>query len=239
MMAREVQATRQEQTTREGRTRGEGSVRIVLAEDGVLIREGITGLLTRFGHDVVAAVGSAGTLASAVSAFKPDLVVTDVRMPPGFSDEGLRAAVELRAADPALAILVLSQYIELTYARELIGSPGHGGVGYLLKDRITEVGEFVEAAERVADGATIVDPKVVQQMLQRHRRPLQRLTDREQEVLALMAEGRSNAAIAQILIITEAAVAKNITSIFSKLDLPPAESDNRRVLAVLEYLKNL
>jgi DNA-binding NarL/FixJ family response regulator len=136
-----------------------------------------------------------------------------------------------------VAILVLSQYIELTYASELIGSPGHAGIGYLLKDRIMEVSEFVAAAQRVADGATIVDPKVVQQMLQRHRQPLQRLSEREREVLALMAAGRSNAAIAQTLHITEAAVGKHITSIFTKLDLPPAESDNRRVLAVLEHLK--
>jgi DNA-binding NarL/FixJ family response regulator len=210
----------------------------VLAEDGLLVREGITGVLARFGHEVVAAVGNATDLAGAVSAYEPDLVVTDVRMPPDFTDEGLRAALALRQARPGLPILVLSQYIELTYAAELLASPGRAGVGYLLKDRITDVGEFVVAVRRVAGGDTIVDPKVVRQMLRRHREPLQRLSDREREVLALMAEGRSNAAIAQALVVTEAAVGKHITGIFTKLDLPPAEGDNRRVLAVLAYLRH-
>ncbi len=213
-------------------------LRIVLAEDGLLVREGITGVLARFGHEVVAAVGNATDLAGAVSAYEPDLVVTDVRMPPDFTDEGLRAALALRQARPGLPILVLSQYIELTYAAELLASPGRAGVGYLLKDRITDVGEFVVAVRRVAGGDTIVDPKVVRQMLRRHREPLQRLSDREREVLALMAEGRSNAAIAQALVVTEAAVGKHITGIFTKLDLPPAEGDNRRVLAVLAYLRH-
>jgi DNA-binding NarL/FixJ family response regulator len=211
-------------------------LRIVLAEDGILIREGIAALLTRFGHEVVAAVGDATALGSAVSAYQPDLVVTDVRMPPGFTDEGLRAAVALRAAQPSLGVLVLSQYIELTYAAELLDSPGDGGVGYLLKGRITEVTAFVDAAVRVAGGDTIIDPKVVRQMLRRRRHPLERLTDREREVLASMAEGRSNAAIARALVVTEAAVGKHITNIFTKLDLPPADGDNRRVLAVLAYL---
>lgn len=212
-------------------------LRIVLAEDGVLIREGVVGLLTRFGHDVVAAVGDAGALARAVDTLAPDLMVTDVRMPPGFTDEGLRAAVALRSAHPDLPVLVLSQYIELTYAAELLDSAGDAGVGYLLKDRITDVAQFVAAVDRVAAGDTIVDPKVVQQLLRRNRTPLQRLSDREREVLELMAAGRSNAAVARVLAVTEGAVAKHITSIFTKLDLPPAEDDNRRVLAVLTYLR--
>ncbi|WP_345638090.1 response regulator transcription factor [Rugosimonospora acidiphila] len=212
-------------------------MRVVLAEDGVLIREGIAGLLTRFGHDVVAAVGDAPGLMSAVSAYEPDLVVTDVRMPPGFSDEGLRAALALRADRPKLPLLVLSQYIELTYAGELLDSPGDTGIGYLLKDRITDVTEFIEAAARVAAGDTIIDPRVIRQMLRRRRHPLDRLTEREREVLAFMAEGRSNQAIASALNVTEAAVGKHITNIFTKLDLPPADADNRRVLAVLTYLR--
>jgi DNA-binding NarL/FixJ family response regulator len=212
-------------------------LRIILAEDGILIREGIAGLLTRFGHNVVATVGDATGLASAVSAYQPDLVVTDVRMPPDFSDEGLRAAIALRSAYPTLAILVLSQYIELTYASELLASSGEAGIGYLLKDRITDVKEFIDATHRVAGGDTIIDPRVVRQMLHRHRQPLARLSDREREVLALMAEGRSNAAIARALVVTDAAIGKHITNIFTKLDLPPADGDNRRVLAVLAYLR--
>ena len=212
-------------------------IRIVLAEDGVLIREGIVGLLTRFGHEVVAEVGDAASLASAVSAYRPDLVVTDVRMPPDFADEGLRAAIALRTAYPDLAILVLSQYIELTYAGELLDTAGEAGVGYLLKDRIIDVTTLADAVRRVAAGDTIVDSKVVQQLLRRQRDPVARLSEREREVLALMAEGRSNAAIARTLVVSEAAVGKHITSIFTKLDLPPAEDDNRRVLAVLAYLR--
>lgn len=213
-------------------------IRVVLAEDGVLIREGIAGLLTRFGHEVVMAVGDAGALTSAVSAYRPELVVTDVRMPPDFADEGLRAAIALRTAYPDLAVLVLSQYIELTYAGELLDATSNAGVGYLLKDRITDVATFVDAVRRVAAGDTIVDPKVVRQLLRRHRDPVGRLSDREREVLALMAEGRSNAAIARTMVVSEAAVGKHITSIFGKLDLPPAEENNRRVLAVLAYLRS-
>lgn len=212
-------------------------IRIVLAEDGVLIREGIAGLLTRFGHEVVAAVGDADKLASAVSAHRPNLVVTDVRMPPGFTDEGLRAAIALRTAYPELAVLVLSQYIELTYAGELLDVASDAGVGYLLKDRIIDVTMLADAVRRVAAGDTIVDSKVVQQLLRRQRDPLTRLSEREREVLALMAEGRSNAAIARTLLVSEAAVGKHITNIFTKLDLPPAAADNRRVLAVLAYLR--
>jgi len=202
----------------------------VLAEDGALVREGIGAALSRFGYEVVAAVGDADSLRSATSAFTPDLVVTDVRMPPDGTDDGLRAAVALRSRRPSLAVLVLSQYIELTYAAELLDSPGDAGVGYLLKDRITDVGSFVDAVGHVVAGRTVVDPKVVRQLLRRNRDPLQRLTEREREVLALMAEGRSNAAIARALQVTDAAIGKHITGIFTKLDLGPAGDDNRRVL---------
>jgi DNA-binding NarL/FixJ family response regulator len=209
----------------------------VLAEDGILVREGVVGLLTRFGVEVVAAVGDASSLVSAVSAYDPDLVITDVRMPPGFSDEGLRAAIALRAASPTLAVLVLSQYIELTYAAELLAAPSEAGVGYLLKDRVTDVTTFVDAVRRVASGETVVDPKIVKQLLARNSSPMERLSPRERQVLALMAEGRSNTAIARTLILSEAAVAKNITGIFTKLGLPPTDDDNRRILAVLAYLQ--
>jgi DNA-binding NarL/FixJ family response regulator len=215
------------------------SRRMIVAEDGVLIREGITGLITRFGHNVVAAVGDAAALAAAVAEHRPDLVVTDVRMPPSFTDEGLQAAIRLRQADPGLPILVLSQYVQQTYAAELLDSarPGTAGIGYLLKDRIGEVAEFIDALDRVARGHTVVDPEVVRQLLSRRRDPLARLTPREREVLGLMAEGRSNAAIARTLVVTEAAVAKHIGSLLAKLDLPPDEDDHRRVRAVLAYLR--
>ncbi|MEV6492836.1 response regulator transcription factor [Actinoplanes sp. NPDC051633] len=212
-------------------------MRVVIAEDGLIVREGIAGILRRFGHEVVAAVGDAAALESAVRALDPDIVVTDVRMPPGFADEGLQAAIRMRAADPALPVLVLSQYVEQTYAAELIESDHAGGVGYLLKDRIGEVTEFVEALERVAAGRTVVDPEVVRQLLGRRRGPLQRLTPREREVLALMAEGRSNTAIARAMVVSEAAVAKHIGSLLLKLDLPPDSDDHRRVRAVLAYLQ--
>jgi DNA-binding NarL/FixJ family response regulator len=194
-------------------------------------------LLQRFGHTVVAAVGDAPALAAAVEAHGPDVVVTDVRMPPGFSDEGLRAAVALRAAHPSLAVLVLSQYVEQTYAVELLDAGRGAGTGYLLKDRVGDVEEFVDAVRRVAAGATVIDPEVVRQLLRRRRDPLERLTPREREVLALMAEGWSNGAIARILVVTEAAVAKHIGAILAKLDLPPADDDHRRVRAVLAYLR--
>jgi len=212
-------------------------VRVVIAEDGLIVREGIAGILRKFGHEVVAAVGDAEALASAVEALRPDIVVTDVRMPPGFADEGLQAAIRMRAADPGLPVLVLSQYVEQTYAAELIESDHEAGVGYLLKDRIGEVTEFVEALQRVAAGRTVVDPEVVRQLLGRRKAPLQRLTPREREVLALMAEGRSNTAIARALVISEAAVAKHIGSLLAKLDLPPDADDHRRVRAVLAYLQ--
>jgi DNA-binding NarL/FixJ family response regulator len=211
--------------------------RIAVAEDAVLLREGLVGLLERFGHTVVASVGDPDALVDAVTEHEPDIVVTDVRMPPSFTDEGLRAAVALRAAHPSLAVLVLSQYVQQTYAAELLDSRGGSGVGYLLKDRVADVEEFVDAVVRVAAGATVVDPEVVRQLIGRRRDPLQRLTGREREVLAQMAEGRSNMAIARALVVTEAAVAKHIGSILTKLDLPPAEDDHRRVLAVLAYLR--
>lgn len=210
-------------------------MRVVIAEDAVLLREGLAGLLERFGHTVAAAVGDAPALIEAVAAHRPDVVVTDVRMPPGFADEGLRAALELRRRDPALPVLVLSQYVEQTYAGELLETGA--GIGYLLKDRIGDVREFVEALDRVAAGGTVVDPEVVRQLLRRRRDPLARLTPREHEVLGLIAEGRSNASIAKELYVTEAAVAKHIAGIFAKLDLPPAADGHRRVLAVLAYLR--
>ena len=214
-------------------------MRVVLAEDGVLLREGLVGLLQRFGHDVVAAVPDATGVAAAVDDTDPDVLITDVRLPPTFTDEGLRAAVALRARRPTLPILVLSQYVEQTYAAELLDSDaGVGaGVGYLLKDRIGDVEEFVAALERVAAGHTVVDPYVVRQLLGRRKDPLLRLTPREREVLGLMAEGRSNAAIARAMVITEAAVAKHISGLLIKLDLPPDADDHRRVRAVLAYLR--
>ncbi|MFD6497235.1 response regulator transcription factor [Streptomyces sp. NPDC059944] len=212
-------------------------LRVVLAEDGVLLREGLVGLLNRFGHEVVAAVGDAEALRAAVSAYAPDLVVTDIRMPPGFQDEGLRAALALRAADPRLPVLVLSQYVQRAYAADLLDTGDGTGVGYLLKDRVGQVGQFAEAVERVAAGGTVVDPEVVRQLLRRRRDPLATLTPREREVLGLVAEGRSNGAIARELVVTEAAVGKHIGNILSKLELPPAEGTHRRVLAVLAYLR--
>jgi DNA-binding NarL/FixJ family response regulator len=223
---------------------------VIVAEDALLTREGITGVVTRFGHEVVAAVGDADALVAAVREHRPDIVVTDVRMPPSFTDEGLQAALRLRRDDPHLPILVVSQYVEQTYAAELLESARPvasfgdkpaaartAGIGYLLKDRIGDIVEFVEAFDRVADGYTVVDPEVVRQLLSRRRDPLSRLSPRETEVLGLMAEGRSNAAIARTLFVTEAAVAKHIGSLLAKLDLYPDEDDHRRVRAVLAYLR--
>ncbi|MEV0742407.1 response regulator transcription factor [Streptomyces sp. NPDC050549] len=212
-------------------------LRVVLAEDSVLLREGLIGLLTRCGHEVVAAVGDAAALTAAVEEHAPDIVVTDVRMPPGFQDEGLHAAVRLRERRPTLPVLVLSQYVQRTYASELLDSGDGTGVGYLLKDRVGQVEEFMDALGEVADGGTVVDSEVVRQLLRRRRDPLERLTPREREVLALIAEGRSNGAVARELVVSEAAVGKHISSILTKLDLPPATETHRRVLAVLAYLR--
>ncbi|MEV0580443.1 MULTISPECIES: response regulator transcription factor [unclassified Streptomyces] len=212
-------------------------MRIVLAEDSVLLREGLIGLLERFGHQVVAGAGTADELIAAVAEHGPDIVVTDVRMPPGFSDEGLRAAIELRTRQPGLPILVLSQYVQRTYAEDLLDSSDGTGVGYLLKERIGDVEEFIDALHRVAAGNTVVDPEVVRQLIRRRRDPLSRLTAREQEVLALMAEGRSNASVAAALTVSEGTVSKHFGSILGKLDLSLDDTTNRRVLAVLAYLR--
>ncbi|MFF9566534.1 response regulator [Streptomyces sp. NPDC014685] len=213
------------------------SLRVVLAEDSVLLRDGLAGLLARFGHEVVAAVGDAEALVAAEAAHAPDIVVTDVRMPPGFQDEGLHAAIRLRTRRPALPVLVLSQYVQRTYAADLLDSGDGSGVGYLLKDRVGQVEEFVDALHEVAAGGTVVDPEVVRQLLRRRRDPLERLTPREREVLALVAQGGSNGAIARELVVSEAAVGKHIGNILAKLDLPPADETHRRVLAVLTYLR--
>lgn len=212
-------------------------MRIVIAEDSVLLREGITRLLAEYGHEVVAAEGDATRLLQVVVELAPDLVIVDVRMPPTHTDEGLRAAVELRNERPATPVLVLSQYVEERYATELLAL-GTVGVGYLLKERVADVREFVDAAQRVAHGGTALDPEVVAQLFARSRRrdPLATLTPREREVLALMAQGLSNVAIADSLVVSAGAVEKHISSIFSKLDLPPSEHEHRRVLAVLRYV---
>jgi DNA-binding NarL/FixJ family response regulator len=212
-------------------------LRIAFADDSVLLREGIVALLTRVGHEVLAAVGDAAALTEAVAEHRPDIVIADVRMPPSFTDEGLRAALALRRRHPGLPVLVLSQYVAAGYAVELLKPADTRGVGYLLKDRVGKVSEFVDAVERVAAGGCVIDPHVIRRLLALRHNPLTRLTPREREVLALMAEGRSNAAITKALTITEKAVSKHIGSIFTKLDLP-AESggDHRRVRAVLTYL---
>ena len=210
-------------------------MRIVIAEDSVLLREGLTRLLAEAGHEVSAAVGHPEDFLRAVDEHKPDVVVVDVRMPPTFSDEGLRAALVVRARWPAMGVLVLSQYVEERYATELLSGRPHG-VGYLLKDRVADVPEFLSALERVAAGGSALDSEVVAQLLARGRQPLDSLTAREREVLGLMAEGRSNAGIAEALVVTDGAVEKHINSIFAKLGLPPADGGHRRVLAVLRYL---
>lgn len=208
-------------------------MRVVIAEDLVLLREGISRLLTDRGAEVVAAVDNGPDLVEAVERLRPDVAVVDVRLPPGFRDEGLRAALEARSRVPGLPVLVLSQYVERTYASELLADEA-GAVGYLLKDRIADVREFAEAVERVAAGGTVMDPEVVSQLLVRVG--LVELTPRELEVLALMAEGRSNTAIADALTVSESAVEKHVRSIFGKLRLPASDTDHRRVLAVLAYL---
>jgi DNA-binding NarL/FixJ family response regulator len=212
-------------------------VRVVLGEDLTLLRDGLIRLLTAYDMEVVAAVDSGPELLRALLTHRPDVAVVDVRLPPTFTDEGLRAAVQARAQLPGLPVLVLSQHVEQLYARELL-SAGTGGLGYLLKDRVSDVRRFIEAVRAVAAGGTAMDPEVVSQLLARHGRDeqLSRLTPRERDVLALMAEGHSNAGIAARLVVTEKAVDKHIGNIFAKLDLHPGEDANRRVLAVLTYL---
>jgi DNA-binding NarL/FixJ family response regulator len=211
-------------------------MRVVLAEDSVLLREGLIRLLTEAGCTIADAVGDGDALVAAVEKHRPDVAVVDVRMPPSHSDEGLRAAIEARRRVPGTGVLVLSQYVEESYASDLLAD-GAGGVGYLLKDRVSALAELSDALERVALGGTVLDPEVVAQLFARRRRdPLAELTTREREVLGLMAEGRTNAAIARKLVITEGAVEKHISSILTKLDLPPSEDDHRRVMAVLAWL---
>jgi DNA-binding NarL/FixJ family response regulator len=213
-------------------------MRIVLAEDNVLLRDGLTFLLRHRGHEVVDAVATAPALLAAVAEHGPDLAIVDVRMPPTHTDEGLRAALTLRGDHPTVAVLVLSQYVETHYAGQLL-TGRCDGVGYLLKDRVADVSEFIDAATRVAAGGTVLDPDVVGQIIRASRRAtaLDTLTEREHQVLALMAEGRSNTAIAATLHLSYASIEKHVTNIFTKLGLPPSDTDHRRVLAVLRYLE--
>jgi DNA-binding NarL/FixJ family response regulator len=213
-------------------------LRVVIGEDSLLLREGLARLLEETGHEVVAQAGDGDDLLRKVGAHKPDLAIVDVRMPPSHTDEGIRAALRIRERSPAVAVLVLSEYVETTYALDLFAE-GTDGLGYLLKHRVSDLDQFLEAVDRVATGGSALDPEVVKHLLGRHRAgdPLGRLTPRETEVLGLMAEGRSNLAIAEQLVITERAVEKHVTSIFSKLDLPATAEDHRRVLAVLKYLQ--
>jgi DNA-binding NarL/FixJ family response regulator len=215
-------------------------VRAVIAEDSVLLREGLIRLLTEAGIEIVGQAGDGDDLLRKARAHKPDVVITDIRMPPTQTDEGLRAAHAIRDELPQTGVLVLSQYVEETYVMELLGDNAEG-VGYLLKDRIADVERFVEAVERVANGGSALDPEVVSHMLGRRRRedPLDELTTREREVLALMAEGRSNHAIAQQLVVTDRAVEKHVTNIFGKLGFASAPDDHRRVLAVLAYVRSV
>ena len=215
-------------------------MRIVIGEDSVLLREGLTRLLREAGHCVVAAVGDAPSLVSAVAEHAPDVALVDVRMPPTFTDDGLRAAVEARRQQPGLAVLVLSQYVEEAYAHDLLADGGRG-VGYLLKDRMQDLDTLQDALTRVAGGGSVLDPEVVGQLLVRRRSgvSLDNLSPREREVLALMAEGRSNSAIAERLVISDGAVEKHVSGIFTRLGLPPSDADHRRVLAVLAWLRDL
>jgi DNA-binding NarL/FixJ family response regulator len=214
------------------------ALRVVIADDSVLLREGLSRLLQESGFEVAAQAGDAEDLIRKVGAHRPDVAVVDVRMPPSHTDEGLQAARRIRTEHPGTGVLVLSQYVEEAYALELL-SDSTESTGYLLKDRVSDVETFTDAVRRVAGGGSALDPEVVSLLLGRRRRhdPLEALTAREREVLGLMAEGRSNAAIAEALVVTERAVEKHVTSIFSKLDLPPAVEDHRRVLAVLAYLR--
>jgi DNA-binding NarL/FixJ family response regulator len=214
-------------------------MRVVIAEDSVLLREGIARLLTDAGCEIVAGVADGPSLVEAVETHKPDVSIVDVRMPPSYRDEGLRAAIQIRQRDPQSPILVLSQYVEAQYARELLEF-GADHIGYLLKDRVAEVSTFVEAVREVAAGGTVLDSEVVSQLVARRRRDdrLSELTPREREVLALMAEGRTNSAIADAMFISHGAVEKHVSNIFLKLGLTPTDSDHRRVLAVLAYLQD-
>jgi DNA-binding NarL/FixJ family response regulator len=209
-------------------------VRLVLAEDLALLRDGLIRILEAHEFEIAAEVEDADALAQALADPTVDAAVLDIRLPPTHTDEGLRAALEVRSRRPGFPVMVLSQYVERIYARELLAS-GEGGIGYLLKDRVGDVGEFVDSVRRVADGGTVLDPQVVSTVMARQK-PVERLTTRERDVLALMAQGRSNAAIADALFVTPKAVGKHTNNIFTKLDLPPAPDDNRRVLAVLAWL---
>ncbi|GAB3479567.1 response regulator transcription factor [Amycolatopsis cihanbeyliensis] len=212
-------------------------MRVVIAEDSTLLREGLARLLAEEGHEVVASVGDGQGLLSATGAYRPDVIVTDIRMPPTHTDEGLRAALEIRERWPEVGVLVLSQYVEKRYATELITGE-HGRVGYLLKDRVTQVGEFLDALERVGAGGAAFDPEVVRRLLARtsHTDPLGKLTEREQDVLALMAQGHTNAGVAGRLYVSQSAVEKHVNAIFDKLGLAHTTGFSRRVLAVLRYL---
>ena len=212
-------------------------MRVVIAEDQFLLREGMASLLKEHGFDVAEAVGDGPSLLRALTSQRPDVAIVDVRLPPAYTDEGLRAALEARRQVPGLPVLILSTHVERLYARELLADQA-GGVGYLLKDRVFTDEQFTDALRTVARGGTVMDPEVVAKLLARRsgQPPVARLTDRERQVLELMAEGRSNSAIGQRLVITEKAVSKHCTSIFAKLDLPPSDDDNRRVLAVLTHL---
>ncbi|WP_144875518.1 response regulator transcription factor [Microbacterium sp. 1.5R] len=214
-------------------------MRIVICEDSVLLREGLVRLLEDAGHTVVAALPDTDGLTEAVRAEAPELCILDVRLPPTFTDEGIRAALALRASDPSLPLLVLSQYVEERYASDLIAAQG-GPLGYLLKDRVADVAEFLGSVQRISEGATVLDPEVVAQLLTRRNRDdrMMRLTERERTVLALIAEGKSNQAIAGLLFLSEASVEKHITAIFQKLGFEPDESGNRRVLAALAHIEN-
>jgi DNA-binding NarL/FixJ family response regulator len=214
-------------------------VRLVIADDLVLLREGLAALLTDSGHEVVASVGDGVALLAAIEEHAPDLAVVDVRMPPTYTDEGIRAALEARRRRPGAAVLILSQYVEVCYARDLLCGDA-GGVGYLLKDRVTDIDDFLAAMGRVAAGGTVIDPEVIARLLEEQRRepnPVERLTAREIQVLELMAEGQTNAAIVERLAISHSAVEKHVRKVFAKLDLPDGEQHHRRVLAVLSYLQ--
>ncbi|MFE2932041.1 response regulator [Streptomyces sp. NPDC059278] len=214
------------------------SLRLIVAEDAVLLREGLVGLLQRVGHDIVAAVGDSDALISATRTERPDLIITDVRMPPTLSDDGLRAAVQLREEFPGLPVLVLSQYVERSYALGLLDSGGGTAVGYLLKERIAAVADFTNAIVQVSNGGTVVDPEVIQQLVRIRKDPLEALSPREHEVLGLIAQGHTNSTIATRLFVSPAAVNKHIGNIFTKLDLPATTDGHRRVLAVLTYLRS-